>query len=245
MGSYHPHRDISRRPNASASRKARTPLSANLKDTAARREQIAHERERHAQRIAAEREARRRLDSNRQARAAARREQRASDALRADARSNLEARAGTLFPWNLMAPDREIAAILTGQRRGSQFPIFDLARLFARVNLGVSPREFGVSGPAENFMMLSAPRTRSWTALTNTADFFIEATAFEGRAFDRTALLDKARRTLADLEACLSMLPDWLTIHELRGPWFLIRPTPETAEAMWTDVLASKSAAGP
>jgi hypothetical protein len=165
--------------------------------------------------------------------------------LRAAARNNLEARAGAVFPWDLLAPDREIAAILAGQRRLSQFPIFDLAWLFAGVNLGISPREFGVSGPAENFMMLSAPRTRSWTALTNTVDFFIEVTAFEGRAFDRTALLDKARRALADLEDRLSALPDWLTIHELRRPWFIIRPTPETARAMWEDVLESKSAAAP
>jgi hypothetical protein len=198
------------------------------------RERIARERERQAQIEAAKHE-----------RMAAQREQRASDVLRAAARSNLEARAGALFPWDLMAPDREIAAILTGRPRGSQFPIFDLARLFAGVNLGVSPREFGVSGPAENFMMLSAPRTRSWAELTNAVDFLIEAHAFEGRAFDRSELLDKARRALAELEDRLSTLPDWLTVHELRKPWFIIRPTPETAEAMWTDVLASKSAAGP
>jgi hypothetical protein len=191
--------------------------------------------------LAAEREARRQHEANRQARAAARREQRAIDALRASTRSRLEARARLLFPWGLMAPDREIAALLTGQPRGALFPVFDLTRLLAGVNLGVSPREFGVSETAANFMTLSAPRTRSWSELTNAADFFIAAHAFEGRAFDRTELLDKARRALADLEDRLSALPDWLTVHKLRRPWFIIRPTPETAEAMWQRMIASKS----
>jgi hypothetical protein len=91
-------------------------------------------------------------------------------------------------------------------------------------------------------MALAAPRTRSWTALTDTVGFFIEAVAFEGRAFDRTELLGKARRALADLEARLSTLPDWLAVHELGGPWFSIRPTPETAKAMWKEVTESHTA---
>jgi hypothetical protein len=232
MGSYHPHRHIQRRPRRTSWAAQAAPTLSE--DTVARREQIAREREQQARRETEKRE-----------RMAARREQRASDALRADARSNLEARARTLFPWDLMAPDRKIAALLTGQPRGSLFPIFELAQLFAGVNCGVSPEELGVSGQAANFVKLSAPRTRSWPELARAADFFIEAQTFEGRALDRTALLDKARRALADLEARLSALPDWLTVHELRRPWFIIRPTPETAAAMWTGALASKSAAAP
>jgi hypothetical protein len=229
MGSYHPHRHIQRRPRRTYWAAPAAPTLSE--DTVTRREQIAREREQQARRETEKRE-----------RMAVRREQRASDACRADARSNLEARAETLFPWDMLAPDRKIAALLTGQPR---FPIFELARLFAGVNLDVSPSEFDVAGPAADFLMLSAPRTRSWSELTNAADFFIAAHAFEGRAFDRTELLDKARRALADLENRLSTLPAWLTVHELRRPWFIIRPTPETADAIWTGVLTSKSAAAP
>ena len=87
----------------------------------ARREQIARERELEARRETEKRE-----------RMAVRREQRASDALRADARSNLEAKARALFPWDLLSPDRKIAAVLTGQPLGSLFPIFELAIPFSR-----------------------------------------------------------------------------------------------------------------
>ena len=50
---------------------------------------------------------------------------------------------------------------------------------------------------------------------------------------------------LRALKALLLALPDWLTIHKLRGPWFIVRPKPETAKAMWQEVLASKSADAP
>jgi hypothetical protein len=230
MSTYHPH--LNRRDR-------RAPRAAAIWTTPAENETERRER------IAAERETRRRLDADRETRAAARREQRASDASRTHTRSNLEAKAGTLFPWDLMVPDRKIAAVLTGQQPGSLYPIPGLARLFAGVNLGVSPGELGVAGQAANFMPLAAPRTRSWPEITRVADFFIEATAFEGRAFDRSELMEKARRALTYLEDRLSTLPDWLTVHELRKPWFIIRPTPKTAKAMWAAVLASKAAASP
>ena len=86
-------------------------------------------------------------------------------------------------------------------------------------------------------MTLSAPRTCSWSELMRAADFFLEVQAFEGRALDRAALMDKAKEALARLEGRLSALPDWLTIHELRGSWFIIRPKPETAKAMWEEVM--------
>ena len=171
---------------------------------------------------------------------AARREQRASDAGRIEAHRNLEARAQLLFPWDLMAPDRKIAALLTGQPRGSLFPIFELARLFAGVNCGVSPEELGVAGQAANFMKLAAPRTRSWPELARAADFFIEAMAFEGREPDRATLINNARNVLAALEDRLTALPEWLTVVELRGSWFTIRPTPKTAAAMWKKVTGAK-----
>jgi hypothetical protein len=233
MGSYHPHRHARRR-KACVCGNASQPVSAPWEDSVARREQIAREREQQA-----------RLESEKRERMAARREQRASDALQAGARSSLEARARMLFPWDLMAPDRKIAALLTGQPRGSLFPIFELARLFAGVNLGVPPGELGVSEPAANFMAPSAPRTRSWAELTQTADFFLAAQAFKGCALGRAELLGKAKNALGRLEDRLSALPDWLTVRQLRRPWFIIRPTPKTAEAMWKGVIASKSDTGP
>jgi hypothetical protein len=232
MGSYHPHRHIQRRPRriSWAAPAART-LS---EDTVARREQIARERELEARREAEKRE-----------RMAVRREQRTSDAWRAGARSNLEAKAEALFPWDMLGPDRKIAAVLTGQPLGSLFPIFELAIPFSGVNLGIPPRELGISEPAANFMTLSAPRTCSWSELMRAADFFLEVQAFEDRALDRAALMDKAKEALARLEGRLSALPDWLTIHELRGSWFIIRPTRETAKRMWEEVIASKPGAAP
>ena len=117
--------------------------------------------------------------------------------------------------------------------------------LFAGVNCGVSSKELGVAGPVADFVKLSAPRTRSWSELTSAADFLIAAQAFEGRTLDRAALMDKAKDALMRLECRLLALPDWLTIHELRGPWFIIRPTRETAKTMWQEVIASKSVAAP
>ena len=226
MGSYHPHRHTRRRPARVCENAPQSLPAPRGEDTAERREQITRERE-----------SLRQFDANRQARADARREQRASDALRASVRRDLEVRARLLFPWELMAIDRELAAILSGQPRGALFPVFDLAQFFAGVNLGVSPREFCVSETVAIFMVLSAPRTRLWPELTRAADFFIAAHALEGRAFDRAELLDQARCALAKLESRLSALPDWLTVHELRGSWFIIRPTRETAKAMWKEVV--------
>ena len=118
MGNYIPARIpprlTSKRPVAPAL--TGTPGTPRTTD----HERIARERERHAQIEAAKHE-----------RMAARREQRAKDACRADARRSLEAKAGILFPWDLMAPDRKIAALLTSLPPGTLFPIFELARLFA------------------------------------------------------------------------------------------------------------------
>ena len=85
MGSYHPHRHINRRPRR-VSGHARTPVPATLEDTAARREQIARERERQAQ-----------IESERRARLIARRQEREARKAEAD---RIEAMAYTsTFPW--------------------------------------------------------------------------------------------------------------------------------------------------
>jgi hypothetical protein len=159
-----------------------------------------------------------------------------------DALRNLEIRAASLFPWHLLGPDRKIAAILTGQPRGALFPISDLACLFAGVNLGVPSEELGVTGPAANFMTLSAPRTRSWAALTQTADFFIAARAIRGCTPVRDEILAQAARALADLERRVSALPDWLTVHKLDTTWFVIRPTPQMASVMWDEASRRRTA---
>ena len=233
MGNYLPHTHTQRRPLKKRAL-ANWTVAAAPSENIERREQIANERELEARR-----------EVERRQRMAARRDQRASDALRTEARRNLEVKAQLLFPWDLMAPDRKIAAVLTGQPLGAMYPVFELAIPFSGVNLGISPRELGISEPAANFMTLSAPRTCSWSELMRAADFFLEVQAFEDRALDRAALMDKAKDALTRLEGRLSGLPDWLTIHELRGSWFIVRPTRETAKRMWEEVIASKPGAAP
>ena len=75
------------------------------------------------------------------------------------------------------------------------------------MNFGVLPEELGVSGQAANFVKLSAPRTHSWSELARATDFFLEAQAFEGRALDHAALMDKAREALARLEVACRRCP--------------------------------------
>jgi hypothetical protein len=233
MGSYIPHTHTQRRPLKRRAVANRT-VAAEPSDDSGHRERITREREQQA-----------RLEAERRERMAARREQRARDARRADTRKYLEARAEAIFPWNLLTPERKMAAILTGQPLGAMCPIAKLARLFAGVNLGVSPEELGATGELANFVKLSAPRTRSWSRLTQAADFFIAAQAFEGHALDRAALMDKASDALTRLERRLLALPDWLTIHELRGSWFIVRLKRETAKQMWQEVISGKSANAP
>ena len=106
MGTYHPHRQ--RRPRRISLKRPRQLAPYAAGRHVARREQIASEREL------------RRDGRPKSRRMAVRREHRASDALRADARSNLEAKARVLFPWDLLSPDRKIAAVLTGQPFGAR-----------------------------------------------------------------------------------------------------------------------------
>lgn len=226
MGNYICHRPSRRwrRRVAVSQRWAPSP-----EDETARRQAIALDRQRQAQ-----------IETERSARMAARREQRSRDAWRADARQGLEARARLLFPWDLLSPERKLAALLAGQPEGSLYPITEMARLFAGVNVGVLPEELGVSGPLAKFTTMSAPLTRSWSELTRAADFFITAQALEGQTMNRAALMSKARRMLAKLEDQLPKLPDKLIVHKLRGSWFVIRPAPGMIEAVWEKVTADR-----
>jgi hypothetical protein len=177
VGNYICHRP-SRRPDRSVAVSQR--WAPSLEDETTRRQAIALERQRQAQ-----------LETERSARMSARREHRASDALRANARQGLEARARLLFPWDLLSPERKLAALLAGQPLGSLYPIYEMARLFAGVNVAVLPEELGVSGPLAKFTTLSAPLTRSWPELTRAVDFFIAAQALEGQTLNRDALMSQ------------------------------------------------------
>jgi hypothetical protein len=223
-GSIHPFRPPSRRTlrRMSAGAASTPPVSQPAENE--RRERIAAKRERQA-----------RLDADREARALLRREQRAR-ALPAAARSALETRAGLLFPWDMLKVERTLSARLSGQPEGALFSIFDLAIWFAGVNLGCAPKEIGAPSAIADFIALSAPRTRSWPEVARTAGFFITAQAFAGRAVDRADLMDQARAAAKALEVRLAELPEWLVVHQLRAPWFIIRPKPETAAEMWKEV---------
>ena len=147
-----------------------------------------------SEQIARERELRR--GGSRKARAhggVARR--RASDALRATPVGSRRRRPDCFFlglvvarPQDRSCPDRSAA--------GRDVPDLRSGAAVRRREPGVLPEEFDVSGQAANFVKLSAPRTHSWPELARATDFFLEAQAFEGRALDHAALMDKAREAL-------------------------------------------------
>jgi hypothetical protein len=126
-----------------------------------------------------------------------------------------------------------MGAVLSGLPRGSLLPVSDLVAPFAGVNVGVMPGELGVWEPLADFLRLSAPRTLSWETLTKTAEFFVASQAIDSRMFDLDETLTKARAARDILETRLSTLPVWLTVYDLDGGWFIIRPTPEVASEMW------------
>jgi hypothetical protein len=214
MGNYIPH--VRRAPRRRHDVRLRTPAAAKHRD-----------------RFAAERAEHYHIEAERRTRMDERRARREREAEADEARRIARAVAKGLFPWGSLLPERRMGAVLSGLPHGSLLPISDFVTPFAGVNVDVIPSELGIAEPFADFLRLSAPRTLSWEALKKTAQFFVASQAIEGRVFDLGKTLTKARAALDVLEGRLSTLPGWLTVYDLDGGCFIIRPTPEVASEMW------------